>query len=50
MTRPLRWIGVKTPKPDTIWTSEEEKLASGNSKVPNAIFCGVDDQDLEKHD
>ncbi|KAK5846416.1 hypothetical protein PVK06_002702 [Gossypium arboreum] len=34
--------GVKTYKPKTTWTAEEDKLANVNPKALNVIFNGVD--------
>ena len=34
--------GKKRLKPETTWSTEEDKLANNNSKALNVIFNGVD--------
>ncbi|CAM8965558.1 unnamed protein product [Rhodiola kirilowii] len=35
-------VGEVVPKPEALWTEDEEKASIGNSKAMNAIFSGVD--------
>ncbi|CAM8933843.1 unnamed protein product [Rhodiola kirilowii] len=35
--------GESIPKPEALWTEEEDKASMGNSKAMNAIFSAVDE-------
>ncbi|CAM8905585.1 unnamed protein product [Rhodiola kirilowii] len=35
--------GEPVPKPEALWTEEDDKASMGNSKAMNAIFSGVDE-------
>ncbi|CAM8925770.1 unnamed protein product [Rhodiola kirilowii] len=35
--------GEPVPKPEALWTEEEDKASMGNSKAMNAIFSAVDE-------
>ncbi|CAM8956647.1 unnamed protein product [Rhodiola kirilowii] len=35
--------GEPVPKPEALWTEEEDKASLGNSKAMNAIFSAVDE-------